>query len=81
MEFQPPLIALLDPDGTEMLIAWRRALILFGGFPNDRVVGDDGGIVGDGDDFDVVGREFEQAGIAQLVDGFLLFVQRAINSH
>lgn len=40
MEFQLPLVSLLYPNGTEMLIAWRRSLVFFGGFADDSVIGD-----------------------------------------
>jgi hypothetical protein len=80
LKLQFPLIPALHPHRTKVLIARRRALIFFGGLANDGIVGDDGSVVAKGHDFDVVGGQFQQAGIAKIVSCFLAFEQSAIDS-
>jgi len=54
-------------------------LILLGRFAHHRIISDDGRVVVEGNDLRVIGGKFEQRGIAEFVDGFLLLVQRAID--
>jgi len=64
-----------------MLVAWRHVLVFCGRFADDCVVGDDGGIVAEGYNFHVVGREFEQARVAQIIRSFGAFDELAIDSY
>jgi hypothetical protein len=66
MELQLPLAALLYPDGGEMLVAGRRALIFFRRLAHDRVVGNDRSIVAERNYFHVIGSQFDKTGVAEI---------------
>src|SRR5271169_6806019 len=81
MKFQLPGISLLHPHRTEMLITRRRPLILLRGLAHDRVVSDNRRAVAHHHHFDFIRRQFQQTGIAQLIDCVLPFMQLAIHAH
>jgi hypothetical protein len=81
VKLQLPRISLFHPYRTEMLIAWRRPLILFRLLAYHRVVGNDGCAIAHGHNLDVVSHNFYQAGVAEIVDSFLFLEQRPVDAY